>query len=156
MIMSAASHRSFKDRLYALYARIGKALASPKRLEILDLLAQGEKTVEAVAAQARLGVKNASAQLRELRNARLVEARKASPYVFYRLAGDEVHRLLREMQAVGRQRLAEIEQVTRLFLSGRDDELFVKVLDFGIAKRIASAATDGMTLSGVIITRKAS
>lgn len=112
---------SYKDDVYGHFARIGKALASPKRLEILDLLAQGEKTVEAVAAQARLGVKNASAQLRELRNARLVEARKAPPYVFYRLAGEEVHGLLRELQALGRKRLAEIEQVTRLFLSGRDD-----------------------------------
>jgi rhodanese-related sulfurtransferase/DNA-binding transcriptional ArsR family regulator len=130
--------RTFKDEVYGQFARIGKALASPKRLEILDLLAQGEKTVEAVAVQARLGLKNASAQLRELRSARLVEARKASPYVFYRLAGDEVHRLLRELQGVGRQRLAEIEQVTRLYLSGRDALEAVGVEE--LARRLESEA----------------
>ena len=68
--------RAFKDQLHEQFARIGKALSSPKRLEILDLLAQGEKPVEAIAGQTALSIKNASAHLRELRNARLVETRK--------------------------------------------------------------------------------
>lgn len=109
-----------KDQVYTHFARIGKALANPKRLEILDLLAQGEKTVEQVAAQARLGLKNASAQLRELRAARLVESRREPPYVHYRLADEDVHRLLRDLQTLGRARLAEIDQVARLFMENRD------------------------------------
>jgi len=111
---------NLKDEVYGHFARIGKALSSPKRLEILDLLAQAEKTVEGVALQARLGVKNASAHLRELHAARLVETRKEPPYVYYRLAGDDVHRLLRELQSLGRSRLAEIDQVTRLYLEDPD------------------------------------
>lgn len=104
-----------KDQLYDQFARIGRALGSPARLEILDLLAQGEKTVEQLAEQARLGVKNASAHLRALREARLVETRKEPPYVFYRLADPAVVRLLRELQAIAKARLAEVEQISRLF-----------------------------------------
>jgi rhodanese-related sulfurtransferase/DNA-binding transcriptional ArsR family regulator len=101
--------------LYDQFSRIGKALASPARLEILDLLSQGEKTVEQVSEQARLGVKNASAHLRVLREARLVETRKEPPYVLYRLADEAVLRVVRELQALARQRLAEVEQITRLY-----------------------------------------
>lgn len=104
-----------KDLLYHQFSRIGKALASPARLEILDLLSQGEKTVEQLAEQARLGIKNASAHLRTLREARLVEARKAPPYVLYRLADEGVLRMVRELQSLARQRLAELERITHLF-----------------------------------------
>lgn len=104
-----------KDQLYDQFSRIGKALASPARLEILDLLSQGEKSVEQLADQARLGIKNASAHLRTLRGARLVEARKEPPYIFYRLADDAVVRVVRDLQALAHQRLAEVEQITRLY-----------------------------------------
>jgi rhodanese-related sulfurtransferase/DNA-binding transcriptional ArsR family regulator len=104
-----------KDQLYAQFARIGKAISSPARIEILDLLSQGEKTVEQIAEQARLGVKNASAHLRALREARLVEARKEPPYVRYRLADESVFRLVRDLQALARERLAEIERIARLY-----------------------------------------
>jgi rhodanese-related sulfurtransferase/DNA-binding transcriptional ArsR family regulator len=104
-----------KDRIYDQFARIGKALASPARLEILDLLSQGEKTVEQLADQARLGVKNASAHLRVLRESRLVESRKESPHVIYRLADESVLRLVRELQSLARRRLAEVEQISRLY-----------------------------------------
>lgn len=125
-----------KDQVYSHFARIGRALASPRRLEILDLLAQGEKTVEQVAEQARLGLKNASAQLRELRAARLVESRREPPYVFYRLADEDVHRLLRDLQTLGRNRLAEIDQVSRLYLDDRDE---MEPVDRGeLSRRIAS------------------
>lgn len=105
-----------KDRLYEQFARIGRALGSPARLEILDLLSQSEKTVEQLADQARLGVKNASAHLRGLREAHLVETRKVSPYVFYRLADQSVMRIVRELQSLARQRLAEVDQLARLYL----------------------------------------
>ena len=104
-----------RDRLYEQFARIGKALASPARLELLDLLSQGEKTVEQLAAQARLGIKNASAHLRALRQAQLVETRKEAPYVHYRIADEGVLRIVRELQSLARQRLAEVERIARLY-----------------------------------------
>ncbi|HKH90180.1 MAG TPA: metalloregulator ArsR/SmtB family transcription factor [Gemmatimonadaceae bacterium] len=114
------SHRAFKDPLYAQFARIGHAAASPKRIELLDLLAQGEKTVETLAEQAATPLKNTSAHLRVLREARLVETRREGTYVLYRLADDDVLRFLRSLQTLARQRLAEVEQVTQKYLTSRD------------------------------------
>ncbi|MEX2583695.1 MAG: metalloregulator ArsR/SmtB family transcription factor [Gemmatimonadota bacterium] len=107
--------RVAKDRIYDQFARIGKALASPARLEILDLLSQGEKTVEQLAEQAGLGIKNASAHLRTLREARLVEARKEPPYVVYRVGDEAVLRVVHEVQVLARTRLAEVDQITQLY-----------------------------------------
>ena len=98
-------HREFKDALYAQFARIGHALASPKRIELLDLLGQGEKTVEALAEHVATPVKNTSAHLRVLRQARLVETRRDGTYVYYRLADDDVFRLLRTLETIGHSRL---------------------------------------------------
>jgi len=114
------AHRDFKDTLYGQFARIGRAVAAPRRLELLDLLSQGEKTVEQLALQSGTPVKNTSAHLRVLRQARLVETRRDGPYVRYRLAGEDVARFTGALQALGRQRLAEVEHVTNLYLSGRD------------------------------------
>ena len=114
------THREFKDPLYAQFARIGHAVASPVRLELLDLLAQGEKTVEALAEQSATGVKNASAHLRVLRQARLVETRREGTYIYYRLAAGDVSRFVRDLQQLGRRRLAEVEQVARQFIDDRD------------------------------------
>ena len=115
------AHRELKDPLYAQFARIGHAVASPVRIELLDLLAQGEKTVEALAEQSAAGIKNTSAHLRVLRQARLVETRREGTYVYYRLADDDVSRFLRDLQRLGRQRLAEVEQVARQYIDGRDE-----------------------------------
>ena len=115
------SHREFKDPLYAEFARIGHAVSSPKRLELLDLLAQGEKPVEALAEQTATPVKNTSAHLRVLRQARLVETRRDGTRVHYRLADEDVFDFLRTLQRLGRKRLAEVEQVTRTYLTSRDD-----------------------------------
>jgi rhodanese-related sulfurtransferase/DNA-binding transcriptional ArsR family regulator len=115
------SHREFKDALYAQFARIGHALASPKRIEMLDLLSQGEKSVEQLAEQAATPVKNTSAHLRVLRQARLVETRKRGTHVLYRLADAEVERFLRALQGLAETRLAEVERVARLFLRGQDE-----------------------------------
>jgi rhodanese-related sulfurtransferase/DNA-binding transcriptional ArsR family regulator len=95
------------------FARIGQAIASPRRLDLIDLLAQGEKTVDQLAHLAGLGVKNTSAHLRILANARLVETRRDGTHVYYRLAGDEVFRLLRELQDAARLRLPEVRQVLK-------------------------------------------
>ena len=117
----AVTQRVFKDPLYAQFARIGHAVAGPKRIELLDLLAQGEKTVEQLAEQSATALKNTSAHLRVLRQARLVETRREGTFIYYRLADDEVLRFLRSLQALGRGRLAEVEQVASLYLDGRDE-----------------------------------
>lgn len=114
------SHRAAKDPLYAQFARIGHAVASPKRLELLDLLGQGEKTVETLAEQSSTPVKNTSAHLRVLRQARLVETRREGTYIYYSLADDDVLRFLRDLQAVARSRLAEVERVAKHYIDGRD------------------------------------
>ena len=113
-------HRQFKDALYAQFARVGHALANPRRIELLDLLGQGEKTVEALAAHAATPVKNTSAHLRVLRQARLVETRRDGTRVYYRLAEDDVSGLLRTVEALAHRRLAEVEQAVRAHLDGRD------------------------------------
>ncbi|MDQ4080829.1 MAG: metalloregulator ArsR/SmtB family transcription factor [Gemmatimonadota bacterium] len=115
------THRELKDPLYAQFARIGHAVSSPKRLELLDLLSQGEKTVETLAEQSSMPLKNTSAHLRVLRQARLVDTRRDATYVYYRLASDDVVRFLNELQALARGRLAEVEQVARLYIDGRDE-----------------------------------
>jgi DNA-binding transcriptional ArsR family regulator len=78
--MNAATHREFKDRLFGQFARIGKALASPRRLEIVDLLAQGERTVEEIARETDMPVASASQHLQALKAARMVEARREGLY----------------------------------------------------------------------------
>lgn len=115
-----ADHREFKDALYAQFARIGHALASPKRIELLDLLSQGEKTVEALAEYIATPIKNTSAHLRVLRQAQLVETRRDGTYVYYRLPDDDVSRLLRSFEALGHGRLADVQRVVRLYLDGHD------------------------------------
>ena len=82
--------REAKDRLYEQFARAAKATANPKRIELLELLAQGEHSVDSLARATGMGVTNTSSHLQVLRQARLVETRKDGTKVFYRLAGDEV------------------------------------------------------------------
>ena len=108
-------HRQIKDRLLGEFARIGKAVASPRRIELLDILAQGERSVESLADEAGMSVKNASAHLRVLRGARLVETRGEATFVFYRLASGGVERFLRALQRLGRDRLAEVERLVQEF-----------------------------------------
>lgn len=113
-------HREFKDALYAQFARIGHALSSPKRIELLDLLGQGEKTVELLAEQVATPIKNTSAHLRVLRQARLVETRRDGTYIYYRLAADDVSSVLRAVESLGHRRLTDVQQVVQLYLDGRD------------------------------------
>src|SRR3712207_5646289 len=113
------SNRTFKDSLYAEFAVIGKALGNSHRLELLDLLAQGERSVEELAQEAALSLANASAHLQVLRQARLVEAEKRGLYVFYHLAAPEVFQLWRALRDVGSQRLAEIDRLVENYLTDR-------------------------------------
>jgi rhodanese-related sulfurtransferase/DNA-binding transcriptional ArsR family regulator len=113
--------RATKTALNELFARIGKALASPRRIELLDLLAQGEHTVESLAAEADMSVTLTSAHLQALRRARLVETRRDGPRIWYRLAGDDVFMLLAALRAVAHGRLAEVEAVVRSFFGQPSD-----------------------------------
>jgi rhodanese-related sulfurtransferase len=113
-------HRHLKDTLNECWARLGKAIASPKRLELLDLLAQGEKTVEVLAGESDLTVTNASAHLAALHAARLIDRRKAAQFVHYRLADPEVLGLLRQLQRIGRRQFREVQEVARAYLDDRD------------------------------------
>lgn len=111
--------RSFKDRLYAEFAVLAKALGNPHRLELLDVLAQGERSVEQLAQEAGLSLANASAHLQVLRRARLVEADKRGLHVVYRLAAPEVFRLWQTLRDIGRARLAEIDRLVESYVRDR-------------------------------------
>jgi rhodanese-related sulfurtransferase len=115
----SSSNRKFKDAVYEQFARIGKAVSAPKRLELLDLLCQGPRTVEALAEQSALSVANASQHLQVLRGARLVDADKKGLYVAYRLADDQVCRFFHSLRSLAEARLAEVEHVTRAYLTER-------------------------------------
>jgi rhodanese-related sulfurtransferase len=112
-------HRAFKDRLYAEFATLGKALASAHRLELLDLLGQGERSVDELAAEAGLSLANASAHLKVLRQARLVDADKRGLNVVYRLAAPEVFQLWRTLRDLGTARLAEVDRLVETYLTDR-------------------------------------
>ncbi|MBM3556597.1 MAG: metalloregulator ArsR/SmtB family transcription factor [Alphaproteobacteria bacterium] len=110
------SARQLKSFLFEQVARIGKAVASPKRLEMLDLLGQGEKSVEELARGGRIDVKLASAHLKALRNASLVAGRRDGKRVVYRLTGDDVPRLLVLLRGVAEAHLADLQiALARLF-----------------------------------------
>jgi rhodanese-related sulfurtransferase len=103
--------RETKDKLYAQFARLGHALSSPKRLELLDLLCQSEKTVEMLAEQASMSVANTSRHLQVLRIARLVDSRKDGVFVYYRLADSEVCDFFRSLRRLAENRIAEIDRI---------------------------------------------
>lgn len=111
--MTDAAHRAFKGRLYDQYARIGKALGNSHRLELLELLAQGDRTVEALAHEAALAMGNASQHLQVLKEAGLVETRKDGLFVHYRLADPSVVALVRSLRVVAERRLAELDRLVR-------------------------------------------
>ena len=102
------SGRQVKDVLYAQVARIGKAVSSPKRLELIELLAQSEKPVERLAAEAGISLKLASAHLKELRQAHLVESRKEGKNVYYRLTGEAVADFWVALRSLAEDRLLEL------------------------------------------------
>jgi rhodanese-related sulfurtransferase/DNA-binding transcriptional ArsR family regulator len=127
--MNAAAHREFKDRLFGQFARVGKALASPKRLEIVDLLAQGERTVEEIARETDMSVASASQHLQALKGARMVEARREGLYAHYRLADEDVFRTWQAVRALGESRLAEVDRVVETYLEDRDALEAVDVME---------------------------
>jgi rhodanese-related sulfurtransferase len=110
-----------KQRIFEQFARIGKALASPSRLELLDLLGQGERSVEMLARACELSVANASQHLQALYATRLVESRRDGQRIYYRLADPSVAALWQALRATAEKQLAELDAVARAYLEGRDE-----------------------------------
>ncbi len=117
--MKIQNKRQFKDQLYEQFARIGKALSNPHRLELVELLAQGERTVEDLAAEANLPVANASQHLQVLRAAQLVDVRRDGLYAYYRLGDERVFRLWQTLRDLGELQLAEVNRLVQSFLQDR-------------------------------------
>jgi rhodanese-related sulfurtransferase/DNA-binding transcriptional ArsR family regulator len=134
--MATGTKQDFKIRLFSEFARVGKALANPHRLEILELLAQGERTVESVANETSLSIANASRHLQQLRQAQLVLARREGLFVHYRLAGPEVVTLILALRHAGETHLAEVDRVVHDFFGERDG--FEPVTPAELAQRMHS------------------
>jgi rhodanese-related sulfurtransferase/predicted transcriptional regulator len=114
------SRPSFKKQLFEQFARVGKALASGHRLELLEFLAQGERTVEALAGVTGLSVANTSQHLQQLRQVGLVATRKEGLHVHYRLADADVSELLGVMQKIAEKQFAEVDRIVRTYLTTKD------------------------------------
>jgi ArsR family transcriptional regulator len=114
------SSESPKQALFAQFAAVAKAAAHPHRLELLEQLAQGERSVEVLADRTRVAVANASQHLQHLRRAGLVAARRDGKFVFYRLADDAVLGLLTSLRRIAELQSAEVERVVRSYFNDRD------------------------------------
>jgi rhodanese-related sulfurtransferase len=117
--MRTTAKRRFKDELFEQFARIGKALSSGRRLELVELLAQAERSVEDLAAETSQSVANTSQHLQVLRQAQLVVGKREGNYIRYRLADENVLRLWLAMRDLGQERLAEIERLVGTYLTDR-------------------------------------
>jgi rhodanese-related sulfurtransferase/DNA-binding transcriptional ArsR family regulator len=132
--MFSMNNRSLKNLLYEQVARVGKALASPKRLEILEMLAQGEKAVEAVAGEVAIDVKLASAHLRALKEARLVQVRRDGKRMIYRLSGGDVAQLGVMLRQVAEEHLVELRLALQQMVAEPD-----RLAQVGRAELLAQA-----------------
>ena len=121
--------RTFKDSTYTQLARIGKAIASPKRLEILDILIQGPKTVETIARETGMSVANTSQHLQTLLEARLVVFQKQGIYSHYRLADKTVVNFILSLQLLAEQRIAEIQKLREELYTNKDNMEQVKMAE---------------------------
>ncbi|MEV4115567.1 metalloregulator ArsR/SmtB family transcription factor [Nonomuraea sp. NPDC049695] len=135
-----------EEPIYQQLARVGKALASPVRLRLLDVLDQRERTVEELADAAGIALKNTSAQLQHLRAARLVTSRKEGARVYYRLADERVSRFLGELQEFADERLADLRETVRARLGSLEgvsaEELASRLTDPGTVVVDVRPATD--------------
>lgn len=133
------NHDTFKIEIHDQFARIAKAIANPHRLELVDILAQGERSVEALAKETRLSIANASQHLQALREAHLVATRKDGQYVYYRLSDPSIFRLLQTIREIAERQLAEVERIVNTYLTERAsleavtlDELTARLADPGL------------------------
>ena len=119
--MNDARHRGFKDETFRELARIPKALANPRRLELVDLLSQCERTVEELARLTTMSVANTSQHLQVLRAASLVTVRREGPWAYYALSSPAVFRAAQAMREVGQLQLAELDRIARAYRRERDE-----------------------------------
>ncbi|QEC69243.1 metalloregulator ArsR/SmtB family transcription factor [Panacibacter ginsenosidivorans] len=103
--------RIFKDKVYSILAKMIRAMANPRRLEIIDLLGQGEKSVEEIASETNMTVANASQHLQVLKAENLVEIRREKNFIHYRLAHEEIYKSWQNLRALGFERVAEIQKL---------------------------------------------
>jgi rhodanese-related sulfurtransferase len=111
--------REFKDTVFEQFARIAYCFAAPKRLEIIDILAQGERDVESLANEGAMTVANASRHLQILKTARMVASRREGVRIFYKLTGHDVFNCWKSLQTIAEKRVAEIKEISYLFLQER-------------------------------------
>jgi rhodanese-related sulfurtransferase/DNA-binding transcriptional ArsR family regulator len=152
--MARAQHgesvgESAKAQVYEGFARIGKALANPARLELLDLLAQGERGVEELAGAAGMRVSNTSAQLKELARAGLVVSRRSGTRVFYRLADPRVAVFVEQAKQLAHARLPEVRQAARAWLG--DVEELEPLTHAELASRLAAEGAHGAEDRTVVV-----
>jgi rhodanese-related sulfurtransferase/DNA-binding MarR family transcriptional regulator len=112
--------REFKDIVFEQFARIAYAFAAPKRLEIIDILAQGERDVHSLAREGAMTVANASRHLQILKTARLVESRREGVRIFYKLTDDDVFDCWKNLQSIAEKRVGEIREISNLFMKERE------------------------------------
>lgn len=114
------NNRTLKDLLYEQVSRVGKALSSPKRLEILEMLAQGEKAVETISAEVAIDNKLASAHLKALKEARLVQTRRDGKRIYYKLTGSDVAQLGVSLRQVAEEHLVELQMAVQKMVADPD------------------------------------
>ena len=132
------SRREAKTDLYEQFARMGKGLSSPKRLELLDLLAQGDRSVEALATEAGLGLSTASMHLQALKDAGLVATRREGTTIRYRLNGDDVPVLFAMLRDVAMAHLADAERAAAKYLGSDPHDFSDAVERTGLLQSLSS------------------
>ncbi|MBA4055424.1 MAG: ArsR family transcriptional regulator [Marivirga sp.] len=128
--------REFKDRVYGELAKITKSMANPHRLEIIELLAQGEFSVEKIAAQTHLSIANASQHLQILKVAQLVDINRQGNFIYYRLSNSNVFKAWKALRELGVERIATIEKLVKDFR--QSNFKFESVTIDGLLKKIES------------------
>ncbi len=119
-LLNKEKHQSFKHELYSEFARIGHTLSHPRRLELLDLLAQRESNVEDLAHELNLSIASTSQHLQILKAAKMVNIRRKGTYIFYRLGDNTVYQLVDSLRSLAHQKLSEVEVVLERHLGQRE------------------------------------
>jgi rhodanese-related sulfurtransferase/DNA-binding transcriptional ArsR family regulator len=113
--------REFKDTVFQLFAMIAQGFGSPKRLEIIDVLIQGERDVDTLSKEVNMSIANTSKHLQVLKNTKLVESRKEGVRVLYRIADESIFTCYKNLQALAEKRLYELKEITRMYFQDRDN-----------------------------------
>jgi rhodanese-related sulfurtransferase len=127
--MAIMEKRVFKDKVYSLLATMVQAMANSRRLEIIDLLGQGEKSVDQLAKETHMSTANTSQHLQVLKGANLVEVRREGNFIYYRLAHEEIYKSWQTMRQLGLERIAEMEKIIKEFREQRNVLEEVKIDD---------------------------